>query len=147
MLVVFGFCFIPETTALAFGKKFGKTPFSFFISPKKTFEGLFGQYLGVFVTLSLVLAHVYYDSEGKLFSKLSFLEVFIMGLVLITFAIIGDLMESVLKRGIGLKDSSPTIAMMGKGLGGFMDKWDSIGVVSISLFIMVIFSPYGVVEN
>ena len=53
-------------------------------------------------------------------------------------------MESVMKRGTGLKDSSK-IAAMGGGIGGLMDKYDSVGVAAMVLSVFIVFTPYDTV--
>ena len=110
---------------MVFGKLFGKHNFSYFISPKKTLEGLFGQFFGVFVSLAvikiMVLLFGFNDFGFTLF------DIFLIGMVIIPITILGDLMESILKRALTVKDSSST-GIIGSGLGGVLDKFDSFGV-------------------
>lgn len=129
-----GMVVVPESTALIFGKKFGKNRFSYFISPKKTWEGFVGQYLGViagYLTIEAICIGFGFSKAG-----FSFTDIILMGLLFITIAIIGDLMESVLKRSLGTKQSGQK-SILGAGLGGFMDKYDSLGVVWITMSIII----------
>lgn len=50
---------VPETVALIIGRQFGRNNFSYFISPKKTIEGLIGQYLGIGVSVMINELHCY----------------------------------------------------------------------------------------
>ena len=54
---------------------------------------------------------------------------------MITVAILGDLMESIIKRAVNVKDSS-SIKIVGK-LGGILDKFDSFGVAWIAMGVAV----------
>lgn len=129
---------IPETTALVIGRKFGKNNFSYFISPKKTWEGFAGQYLGVIPTIMLIEFLAYLVGLPRF--GWNALKIFIAGLFVITVEILGDLMESILKRAVNVKDSS-TIQIVGK-LGGILDKFDSFGVSWVMFAIWIrIFNP------
>lgn len=126
---------LPETTALIIGKKFGKNNFSYFISPKKTWEGFVGQYLGPPAAMIVIYIMV------KLFNvtlwyEYSFMEMLLGGYILTTVAILGDLMESILKRAADIKDSGKS-SYIGKGLGGILDKFDSMGVAAITTAILI----------
>lgn len=138
------FVLVPETTALIIGKKYGKTNFSYFISPKKTIEGLIGQYLGVFVSIALNELHYIILPEQLLPKKFSISLQFFGGLAAITTAILGDLIESILKRATKVKDSS-SIEGLSKGLGGFMDKFDSLGPTLVTIYCVAIIS--GIIQT
>jgi len=92
---------------------FGKRKLAPKISPKKTWEGA----IGGFVTgiLSVVLL-------GHLLLDISMGYGFILGVFLVIAATLGDLAESVIKRQIGVKDSSTLIP----GHGGVLDRIDSL---------------------
>ena len=127
---------IPESTALVIGRIFGKHNFSYFISPKKTIEGLIGQFAGVSVSVLTII--VIMDTFG--FNRIGFsaFDLFLIGLTIIPIAIVGDLMESILKRAINVKDSSES-NVIGKGLGGILDKFDSFGVAWMFFPILIKF--------
>jgi CDP-diglyceride synthetase len=126
-----GFVTIPETCALIVGRSFGKTPFSYFISPKKTWEGFFGQYLGIFPSMIVVYVTAYLFNID--ISFMTFQNSMIMGFAIITISILGDLSESIIKRSIVAKDSSDLF----HGLGGSLDKFDSLGVTWILMPLLV----------
>ena len=126
-----GFVTIPETVALVVGRSFGRTPFSYFISPKKTWEGFFGQFLGVFPSWIVVQVTAYLFNIDVSF--LTFQNSMLMGLAIITVSILGDLAESIIKRSIVAKNSSTLF----HGLGGSLDKFDSLGVTWILMPLLV----------
>lgn len=97
----------------ASGVLLGKHPMAPKISPKKSWEGfagsmLFGLVSGA-LSVSLLLQGQWW--EGALF-----------GAALVCSATVGDLMESVIKRDLGIKD----MGTMLPGHGGLMDRMDSL---------------------
>lgn len=97
------------------GKRFGKNKLAPQISPGKTREGAYGAILGVCVYGGIMVV---------LFKVPNLPWPVILGLlVAITMiSIIGDLLESLLKRQAGIKDSSSILP----GHGGVMDRIDSL---------------------
>lgn len=88
-----------------FGSKFGKHPLAPVVSPKKTIEGSIGGSLLAILTALLIgwIIHIeWYQS-------------LIAGLLITTFAQLGDLAESLIKRDAGVKDSGNSLP----GHGGF----------------------------
>ncbi|WP_410644690.1 CDP-archaeol synthase [Amycolatopsis sp. lyj-346] len=91
----------------------GKHPMAPAISPKKTWEGFAGSVIGGVVagalTLSLLLdGHVW---QGVIF-----------GVAIVLTATLGDLVESLIKRDLGVKDMGTLLP----GHGGIMDRLDSL---------------------
>lgn len=122
-----------ETTALVLGKMFGKHNFSYFISPKKTWEGFAGQFIGIIVSLILIKTMMFIFGINDLgFSSLS---IVLTGLAIVPVAILGDLVESILKRAVFVKDSSENNHL--GSLGGVLDKFDSFGVSWMFFSIIV----------
>lgn len=95
------------------GRRFGKRPLAPAISPKKTKEGFVGGWL-----LAMLAALVYYYTLQPAFPASLF---FATTAVVIAYATVGDLFESVLKRRCGLKDSGRILP----GHGGVLDRIDS----------------------
>lgn len=126
---MFNWTIFPETTALVVGKNFGKNNFSYFISPNKTWEGLFGQVAFIPFGLLTLYGHVW--ARPDLFANLPFWYHLVFGLLCTFCCIVGDLMESVFKRAAVVKHSGTRF--LGEGLGGFLDKYDSMGFTLMAL--------------
>ena len=101
-----------DTFAYLTGKFFGKHKMAPKISPKKTWEGFAG---GVVLTLLLGFFVEQYFPELKG-------NWMIVGLLVSIFAPLGDLVESLLKRSFGVKDSGKVFP----GHGGVLDRFDSV---------------------
>ncbi|GBG88082.1 hypothetical protein CBR_g46453 [Chara braunii] len=101
-----------DTGAFMGGKSFGRTPLSA-ISPKKTVEGALSGFafaLGVAVLLSKLLQWPVSLPGAAMLAALTFIS-----------SLFGDLMESMIKRDAGVKDSGTLIP----GHGGILDRVDS----------------------
>jgi phosphatidate cytidylyltransferase len=96
------------------GRWFGRRPLAPAISPAKTLEGA----AGGFVAGGLLLMGV---GQWWLPSMSAGLRLF-MGLAIVALGMTGDLFESMLKRGAGVKDSSSLIP----GHGGVLDRIDAL---------------------
>ena len=105
---------VSDTAQYYGGRWLGRTPLAPAISPKKTVEGaLFGLAAGV--ALMLVIATPGLDRSTVPQRAL-------LGVALVGLGIAGDLFESQLKRGAGVKDASVLIP----GHGGMLDRIDSL---------------------
>jgi phosphatidate cytidylyltransferase len=136
---------LPETTALIIGRSFGKHNFSYFISPKKTLEGLVGQFLGVIPFMLAVFLYEYLFFSD--YPKMNYWGIFLQAMALICVQIPGDLMESVLKRALVVKNSSQS-NHWGSGIGGILDKFDSFGVGFITMSLIIqIFFPRNIIRT
>mgnify|MGYP001776130672 CR=1 FL=1 len=98
------------------GRAVGKTPLMPEVSPKKTREGLYGGIVFAIVVMYLAKHFNYFSVYGE--DELAWL-VAAFGAVI--FSVLGDLMESVLKRLAGIKDSGKIFP----GHGGMLDRIDS----------------------
>ena len=117
-LSIFIFLWANDTGAYLSGSLFGKLKLFPRISPKKSWEGSIGG--GILV---LIIAGVigYYANSGNNTHLLSMPEWIGLGLVVVIFGTWGDLVESLLKRTIGIKDSGNILP----GHGGILDRFDS----------------------
>lgn len=102
------------------------------VSPKKSWEGLIGGIV-FSVVASMLLAHFgWFDTLGEN------INVYIAGgifAVLVSgFGTLGDLVESLMKRTIGVKDSGKFLP----GHGGILDRFDSILLAAPIVLIFVI---------
>ncbi len=112
-LSVFILVWLNDTGAYLAGVTMGKHKFFERISPKKTWEGTIGGFL-------LVLIGAYVIS---LFWKdMSSLQWIILGGIISVMAVLGDLVESLFKRSVGVKDSGNLLP----GHGGVLDRFDAV---------------------
>lgn len=115
-----------DIAAYFVGKRFGKNKLAPAISPGKTVEGALGGIVGVavyfflwqlLVANSFVGQHVWsQDLRSNLF------VLFVFFVLLAAVSVIGDLFESWMKRGAGMKDSSNLLP----GHGGILDRIDAL---------------------
>jgi phosphatidate cytidylyltransferase len=115
VLYVLVLVWIADSGAFFVGKAFGRNKLAPLVSPGKTWEGVMGA-LGASALFAFGYAH-FLDLQPPLFS--SFI---LVSLVTVMFSIAGDLLESLLKRQRGVKDSGRLIP----GHGGILDRIDSL---------------------
>ena len=105
------------------GLKFGKKKLCESVSPKKTIEGVYG-------SIIFTLIFGFYLSQ---FLQIESLLAIASSLIICFFAIIGDLIQSKIKRQLKIKDFGNWI----KGHGGLFDRLDSI-IFSFPFFYLII---------
>ena len=117
-LSIFIFLWTNDTGAYVCGSLFGKHKLFPRISPKKSWEGSIGG--GILV---LIVAGVigYFANNSGTPHVLSIPAWVGLGLVVVFFGTWGDLVESLLKRTLGVKDSGNNLP----GHGGMLDRFDS----------------------
>lgn len=129
-LSIFIFNWMNDTGAYCTGVLFGKHPLFKRISPKKSWEGSIGG--AVFcMAAAFALAHFFpIYSTGEWIG---------LSLTVVVFGTWGDLTESLMKRQLGIKDSSNILP----GHGGILDRFDSamlaIPAAVVYLFALSIF--------
>lgn len=114
--IIWGCLFIlwaSDTGAYFAGTFFGKRKLFERISPKKSWEGFFGG-------AALALAFAY--GLSLYFHTLSLQQWMIVGVIIVVGGTFGDLVESLLKRSIEIKDSGSILP----GHGGFLDRFDGL---------------------
>jgi phosphatidate cytidylyltransferase len=117
-LSVFIFLWINDTGAYVSGSLFGKHKLFPRISPGKTWEGSIGGGLFVLVAAAII---GYLDLNGYKEGGLNMIEWLVLGIVIVLFGTWGDLVESLFKRTLGIKDSGKLLP----GHGGMLDRFDS----------------------
>jgi phosphatidate cytidylyltransferase len=114
LLFLFGVLWIGDTVAMGIGSWLGKRQLAPAVSPRKTVEGFFGGIIGAAAVGTLM----YFWK----FQSLSFIEVLVLAIGCSIFGQLGDLVESMWKRSLDIKDSSNIIP----GHGGVLDRFDSL---------------------
>lgn len=102
-----------DTGAYLVGSTMGRHRLFERISPKKSWEGFFGG-----MVLTLLVARLFSGWLGVADTK----GWMIIALIISIGGTLGDLLESMLKRSLGLKDSGTIMP----GHGGFLDRFDSV---------------------
>ena len=117
-LSVFIFLWTNDTGAYCSGSLLGKHKLFPRISPAKSWEGSIGGAL--FVLIAAVVVG-YLESQSNALSGLTIVQWLGLGLVVTVFGTWGDLVESLFKRTLGIKDSGNILP----GHGGMLDRFDS----------------------
>ncbi len=129
IFLLFLLAWFNDAAAYFIGSFFGRTRGIVKYSPGKSLEG----YAGAFV-LTILLAVALRGIFGGMFPY-DWIQAITVGVLLAVFAPVGDLVESVLKRKAGMKDSSHLIP----GLGGVLDIFDSILMCTPIYYILLKF--------
>ncbi|MDD2196597.1 MAG: phosphatidate cytidylyltransferase [Bacteroidales bacterium] len=111
-----------DTGAYILGTSIGRNKMFPRISPKKSWEGLIG---GIFSTLLTAWILSLFFIEVSLFHWIA------IGLITAVMGVFGDLVESMFKRSIGVKDSGKFLP----GHGGFLDRFDCILLSAPIVFV------------
>ncbi len=118
-----------DTGGYIAGVLFGKHPMAPTISPKKSWEGFAGSLVAGVVAGALALTLML---DGRWWQGVLF------GAALVATATLGDLVESVIKRDLGIKDMGTLLP----GHGGLMDRLDSLlPSAVVSLLLLRLFIP------
>ena len=112
VLMIIGIVAAADIGGYFAGRRYGKRKLAPHVSPGKTLEGFMGGQVSSII-LALVIAFIYHAPLGIL-----------LAIVIPTslFSVLGDLVESMVKRHAGVKDSGVILP----GHGGILDRVDSI---------------------
>jgi phosphatidate cytidylyltransferase len=97
----------------AAGRLMGKTKLFERVSPKKTWEGSIGGAVLAMITAAVITHY---------FNALGGFHWYVLAAIIVVFGSLGDLVESLLKRSLHVKDSGHLIP----GHGGFLDRFDGL---------------------
>ncbi len=115
LFITLALAFLSDTVAYIFGRLWGRHKMYPAVSPGKTWEGSLGGVVGgVLATVGM--------GSFLLVPELPVKHAIVLGVVGSLFGQVGDLFESMLKRGYGIKDSS---ALLGAH-GGMLDRTDAL---------------------
>ena len=122
--------FANDTGAYFIGRARGKHKLVPMISPAKTWEGAIGG------LISAILAAIIIAMVLNLISPFTFKywQIILLGFLVSLFAQLGDLVESLLKRNMGMKESGNLLP----GHGGILDRFDSLIFVGAVVYYYVI---------
>lgn len=118
---------VSDSLAYMVGSRFGKHKMAPKISPNKTWEGFCGSVAGSLVIWLILYATGWYS--------LSLPVAVLAGVGVAVLGVFGDLIESRIKRGVGVKDSGNLIP----GHGGMLDRSDSLifGCITAHLILVL----------
>lgn len=114
-----------DTFAYLTGKFFGKNKLFERISPKKTWEGTFG---GIILAILTAFIYATYFNLDVTFWLIS-------GLIIAISAIFGDLIQSLFKRTVRVKDTGTIMP----GHGGVLDRFDAVIFAAPIFFVFIFF--------
>jgi phosphatidate cytidylyltransferase len=138
---IFIFLWTNDTGAYCSGSLFGKHKLFPRISPGKSWEGSIGGSIFVIIAANLVyfLWASNLENNGTILSTMNITHWIGLGLVVVVFGTWGDLVESLFKRTLGIKDSGNILP----GHGGMLDRFDSslmaIPAATIYLYTITMF--------
>jgi phosphatidate cytidylyltransferase len=117
-----------DTLAYAFGRAFGRHKMAPRVSPAKTWEGAFGGVVGALAAVAL--------AKATMLGSLDWSDLLFLGVPLAIACQLGDLIESFIKRGFGVKDSGRLIP----GHGGLLDRCDGLLLGSPVVYLFCLLS-------
>lgn len=136
LLGLMALVWVADIAAYFTGRAFGKHPLAPNVSPGKTWEGVLGAMLGVllYAALCVWLAERFGSGEVRAWLSNGLIVVIAFPL-LVALSVLGDLFESWMKRGAGLKDSSNLLP----GHGGVLDRVDALtSTLPLAPFVFLI---------
>lgn len=126
LLGVFFLIWSNDTFAYLCGRAFGKTKLFERVSPKKTQEGAIGGGICT-VIIAIILS--------RFITEYTWRDWIVIALIVVVIGTIGDLVESMFKRSINIKDSGDIIP----GHGGILDRFDSFILAAPFVFCYLLF--------
>ena len=124
LIFLFVLIWTNDTGAYLVGMSMGKHKLFPRISPKKSWEGLFG---GIILTIIISLIFVFIKKDISVFNGI------LLGILVSVSSVFGDFTESMFKRSFNIKDSGNFIP----GHGGFLDRFDSM-LFSVPIYLCYI---------
>jgi phosphatidate cytidylyltransferase len=126
VLLTLTFAWLADTGGYFFGRFLGKTKLYEAVSPKKTRAGFVGALVGA--SVGALAARFFYLPEVNLG------QVLVLAIVAGALGQMGDLVESLLKRSTGIKDSGDIVP----GHGGILDRVDALLVVAPLVYLYAV---------
>ena len=123
IIALFLFIWANDSGAYLIGVKFGKHKLCERISPKKSWEGFFGGLLFAVIS-AFIFAHFN--------QQIAWYHWIAISVGVVVFSTYGDLVESMIKRSVEVKDSGRLLP----GHGGFLDRFDSL---LLAVYVMLFY--------
>lgn len=132
LLTMFVMIWLNDTGAFLVGSSMGRHKLFPSVSPKKSWEGAIGG-----VIFSIGAAFVVKYCFPDYFDSVTIVQLCVMGLIVGIISIWGDLVESMIKRTLHVKDSGNLIP----GHGGILDRIDSLLLVApaVAVYFFIVF--------
>ena len=125
LLALFVCIWANDTGAYCVGSLIGKHKMIPRVSPGKSWEGLVGGFI-----FSLIAGYIF----SIFINEYSLLQWLVIAFTISVFGTLGDLVESMIKRSVGVKDSGKFLP----GHGGVLDRFDSILLATPAVWILLI---------
>ena len=120
------FCtFSSDTSAYLLGRVIGRHKMAPYVSPNKTWEGAVSGVAGAVVASLLVVFFFHLPLNSW--------QAALLGILISIFGQMGDLVKSLFKRNMQVKDSGSVLP----GHGGFMDRMDSLAFAGVLVYVFV----------
>lgn len=126
LLGFFLILWIYDSGAYIFGSMMGRNRMLERISPKKSWEGFAGGAAAGLLTAYMISAS---------FIEFSLIQWLLIAILIIIFGTLGDLVESMLKRSTGVKDSGTLLP----GHGGVLDRFDAVFLAAPVVYLLIHF--------
>ena len=114
VILAFALAWGTDTGAYFVGNSLGKTRLLPRVSPSKSIEGALGG-----VVVAIIVAFI---AKVTIVPLLTVVDALALGLIAPVMAVLGDLVESLMKRDVRIKDTSRALP----GHGGMLDRFDSV---------------------
>ncbi len=121
---------VSDTTAFLVGRRFGRHRLAPLISSAKTWEGTIGGICGAIAISTLFFTPTVFQLP------ISYWQAVVFSLLASILGQVGDLVESLLKRNMGVKDSGKLMP----GHGGILDRIDSLLFASIVIYYYAVWA-------
>jgi len=132
---------VGDTAALYIGRAFGKRKLAPRLSPGKTWAGSIASIAGSIVAAGIVIAIAdTLTAHGNTILHISepLWQSLLLAAILNIAAQLGDLLESAIKRGAGVKDSGTMLP----GHGGILDRIDALLLAAPVLWYILLLKDY-----
>lgn len=119
--------FASDSTAYFAGRAWGKHKLAPYVSPKKSWEGTLAG-IAAAIVAGVILGYLFH-------LPIAWWQVVLLGFLISVFGQLGDLVKSLFKRNMEVKDSGRALP----GHGGFLDRMDSLAFAGMTVYFFVAF--------